>query len=135
FVNQRLAVVPLEGSAAFAFPPTSDEGPRLTVYAAVQMPHMSLAAAAQHLGMTPASIRLIAPDMGGGFGGKNWLAEHAVTARVAQLLERPARWVETRSEHFVSMGHGRSQTQYVELGLRRTGEITGMHTRIVGDGG
>ena len=81
-------------------------------------------------------IRVVAPHVGGAFGGKPGLAaEHCVVMAAALRLRRPVKWVETRSENLVSMPHGRGQVQYVELGCKRDGEITGMRCRIVGDAG
>jgi carbon-monoxide dehydrogenase large subunit len=77
----------------------------------------------------------VAPSVGGGFGGKAGLtAEHAVAIAAARRLQRPVVWVETRVENLMTM-HGRGQVQYVELGLKRDGTITGLRCRVVGDGG
>jgi aerobic carbon-monoxide dehydrogenase large subunit len=61
--------------------------------------------------------------------------EHAVAVAVARRLERPVKWVESRSENLVAMPHGRGQVQYIELGLRRDGTIVGLRCRVLGDGG
>ncbi|HVW33307.1 MAG TPA: xanthine dehydrogenase family protein molybdopterin-binding subunit [Acidimicrobiia bacterium] len=138
FENQRLAVMPLEGNA-IAVRPRSADGPDdfdLTVWVGTQMPHGWRDQAAGMFGVEPARLRVIAPHVGGAFGGKVGVAaEHAVAVAVARRLGRPVKWVETRSENLVAMPHGRGQVQYVELGLRRDGAIVGLRCRIIGDGG
>ncbi|HEY0813912.1 MAG TPA: xanthine dehydrogenase family protein molybdopterin-binding subunit [Pseudonocardia sp.] len=136
-VNQRLAVMPLEGNA-IAVLPGGYEGrdDALTIWASTQMPHAFRAQAATLFGLEPGSVRVIAPHVGGGFGGKaGMLAEHTVAVGVARTLGRPVSWVETRSENLVSMPHGRGQVAYYELGLTRAGRITGLRARVVGDSG
>jgi carbon-monoxide dehydrogenase large subunit len=87
------------------------------------------------IGVEMDKFRVIAPHVGGSFGAKHWTAEALVTAKVATMLDRPVRWVETRSENMVAMTHGRGQVQYVELGLKRDGTITGMRCRVISDAG
>ena len=68
---------------------------------------------------SPAQLRVVAPHVGGAFGGKPGLAaEHCVAVAAALRLQRPVKWVETRSENLIAMPHGRGQVQYVELGLQ-----------------
>jgi carbon-monoxide dehydrogenase large subunit len=131
----------MEGNAIAVVPGdamTGDGGARhdLTVYVATQMPHGWRNQAAKMFGLDPARLRVVAPHVGGAFGGKAGVApEHAVAVAVARRLGRPVKWVETRSENLVAMPHGRGQVQYVELGLRRDGTIVGLRCRIIGDGG
>jgi aerobic carbon-monoxide dehydrogenase large subunit len=136
-VNQRIAVMPLEGNA-IAVLPGGHEGrdDELTIWVSTQMPHGFRAQAARLFGLDAERVRVIAPHVGGGFGGKaGMLAEHTVAVGAARALGRPVRWVETRSENLVSMPHGRGQVAYYELGLTREGRITGLHARVVGDAG
>jgi aerobic carbon-monoxide dehydrogenase large subunit len=135
FENQRLAVVPMEGSAIAVLPGDDGEGHELTVYLACQMPHMNRGGLARGFGLDPEKVRLIAPHVGGSFGAKHWAPEDIVAVRVASELHRPVKWVETRSENLTTMPHGRGQVQYLELGLRHNGTITGLRCRIVGDAG
>ena len=135
FENQRLAVVPMEASAVAVIPGDDGDGHDLTIYLGCQMPHSNRAAVATQFGLEPESIRLIAPHIGGSFGAKHWAPEDIVAVAVARELGRPVKWIETRSENMTSMPHGRGQVQYVELGLRRDGTITGMRCRVVGDAG
>ena len=138
FENQRMAVVPIEGNAIAAVPgnAATHDGFDLTVYVATQMPHGWRKQAADLFGIDPARLRVVAPHVGGAFGGKAGVApEHVVAVAVARHLGRPVKWVESRSENMVAMPHGRGQVQYVELGLRRDGAIVGLRCRIIGDGG
>jgi carbon-monoxide dehydrogenase large subunit len=141
FENQRMAVLPMEGNAIAVVPGDAMTGNGcadhdLTVYVATQMPHGWRNQAVEMFGLDPARLRVVAPHVGGAFGGKAGVApEHAVAVAVALRLGRPVKWVESRSENLVAMPHGRGQVQYVELGLRRDGTIVGLRCRVVGDGG
>ncbi|HVL84352.1 MAG TPA: molybdopterin cofactor-binding domain-containing protein [Pseudonocardia sp.] len=132
-VNQRVAVMPLEGNAITVEPGAS---PALTIHVSTQMPHGFRAQAAELFGLAPKQVRVVAPHVGGAFGGKaGMLAEHTVAVGVARVLGRPVRWVETRSENLVSMPHGRAQVGWYELGLTRDGRITGLRARVLADAG
>jgi carbon-monoxide dehydrogenase large subunit len=135
FENQRLAVVPMEGSAVAVVPGDDGEGHELTVYLACQMPHSNRNALTANFGVEPENVRLVAPHVGGSFGAQHWAPEDIVAVRVARELQRPVKWVETRSENMIAMPHGRGQVQYLELGLRHDGTIVGLRCRIVGDAG
>ncbi|MBW0118523.1 xanthine dehydrogenase family protein molybdopterin-binding subunit, partial [Pseudonocardia abyssalis] len=131
-VNQRLAVMPMEGNAIAVRP----DGEDLAIWVSTQMPHGFRTQVAALFGLEPERVRVIAPHVGGGFGGKaGVLAEHTTAIAVARALGRPVRWVETRSENLVSMPHGRGQIAYYELGLTRAGRITGLRARVVADSG
>jgi carbon-monoxide dehydrogenase large subunit len=134
--NQRLAVVPMEGNAIAVLPGEPGADHELTVYVSTQMPHAWRGLAARLFELDPKAIRVIAPHVGGGFGGKAGIvAEHSIAVAAARTLGRPVKWSETRSENLVGMPHGRAQVQYAELGLRRDGTITGLRARVVGDAG
>ena len=135
FENQRVAVVPMEGAAIAVIPGDDGDGHQLTVYLGCQMPHMNRGGLAGNFGLEPATVRLIAPHVGGSFGAKHWAPEDIVAVRVALELDRPVKWVETRSENMIAMPHGRGQVQYLELGLRHDGAIVGLRCRVVGDAG
>jgi aerobic carbon-monoxide dehydrogenase large subunit len=136
-VNQRIAVMPLEGNAIAVLPGGYEErDDDLTIWVSTQMPHGFRAQAAKLFGLENDRVRVITPHVGGGFGGKaGMLAEHTTAVGVARKLNRPVTWVETRSENLVSMPHGRGQVAYYELGLTREGRITGLRARVVGDSG
>jgi carbon-monoxide dehydrogenase large subunit len=134
--NQRIAVMPMEGSAIAVVPGDDGTGHDLTVYVSTQMPHGFATRLAKMFTLDASRVRVVAPHTGGAFGGKPGLgAEHAVVVAAAQRLERPVKWVETRSENLIGMPHGRGQVQYVELGCTREGTITGLRVRVVGDAG
>jgi carbon-monoxide dehydrogenase large subunit len=133
FENQRLAAVPMEGSAIAVDPTGTDFD--LTVHLACQMPHMVRGVLSAQLGLEPERVRVIAPNVGGSFGAKHLSAEGVVAAKLALELGRPLKWVETRSESMVGLPHGRGQVQYVELGLLRDGTFVGMRCRMIGDAG
>jgi len=135
FENQRVAVVPMEGHAIAVVPGDDGLGNEVTLHLTCQMPHMVRMLVAGAVGVDMNKLRVIAPHVGGSFGAKHWNAESLIAARIAGELQRPVRWVETRSENMIAMTHGRAQVQYVELGLKRDGTITGMRCRVIGDAG
>ncbi len=134
--NQRIAVMPMEGSAIAVIPGADAAGHDLTIYVSTQMPHGFANRIAPVFDLDPEKFRVVAPHVGGAFGGKPGLAaEHCVAVAVALRLQRPVKWVETRSENLIAMPHGRGQVQYVQLGCKRDGTIVGMKCQIVGDAG
>ena len=133
YVNQRVAGVPLEPNSAAAI--HHDDG-RITFYCATQMPHSLKDKLAETLDREPETIRVIAPDVGGGFGAKAGLyIEFPVLAVLAEKYNRPITWTETRSEDMVALAHSRAQIQYCETGFNEEGKLTGMRVRLVGDAG
>ena len=132
FVQQRLAPVPMEANAIAVVP----EGDGFTVWVSTQVPFDVRDDLAELLGVDRKRVHAIAPDVGGGFGAKGLVyPEYLVVARAAQLLRRPVRWFETRSESMLSLWHGRAQIQHVRIGVRRDGTITGMAVDLVADMG
>ncbi|TAN30455.1 MAG: xanthine dehydrogenase family protein molybdopterin-binding subunit [Actinomycetota bacterium] len=135
FVNQRVAVVPMEGNAISVMP-TPDGDRDMTIKVSTQMPHNFAKAISKVLDLDPDRIRVIAPHVGGAFGGKAGVtAEHSVVIASALKLKMPIKWSETRSENMISLPHGRGQVQYVEMGFTKEGRITGLRCRMVGDAG
>ncbi len=133
--NQRLAVAPMEGNALLVTPGAPGDDHELTLHMATQMPHTAQSLVAKAFGIEPERVRVVAPHVGGAFGGKAGLpSEHLVLVASALRLGRPVSWAETRSESMLSM-HGRGQVQYAELGLDDDGRITGLRCRVVGDCG
>ena len=128
FVNQRVAPVPMEMNAIAVIP----EAGRAHTRSGSRRRCRSTCVATSWTssGSTAAQIRVIAPDVGGGFGAKvPTYPEYLVVAKAAQVLGRPVRWAESRSESMVSMTHGRSQVQWIELGARRDGHDHGAALR------
>jgi carbon-monoxide dehydrogenase large subunit len=135
-VNQRVAVCSMEGNAILVDPLINDPDLLVNIWVSTQMPHQFASIAASILGLKDSQLRVVAPHVGGGFGGKAGVtAEHIVAIACAMRLRRPVKWVESRSENMVAMPHGRDQLQYVEMGLTRNGKITGLRCRMLGDAG
>lgn len=135
FENQRVAALPLEGNAVAVVPGDDGAGHDLTVYVSTQAPHMWKRQVCEAFDLDPARVRVVAPHVGGAFGGKFGLvAEHSVAVAAARRVGRPVKWVESRSENMLSM-HGRGQVQYVEMGFSSDGAIVGLHCRILGESG
>ena len=133
FVNQRLAVAPMEPHGVAAAP--ADDG-RITVWTSNQFPHGVHASIARATGIERRQLHLITPRVGGGFGGKAGMQhEYTVVVLAAQRLGRPVRWIPTRTEDLQAKDHSRSQVQYAELGCTTDGAFTGLRVRLVGDGG
>ncbi len=133
YVNQRMAVVPMEPDCCAA---EVDENGRLTFWASTQMPHGLHGQLAAALEMEPAEIRVVTPQVGGGFGGKAGIhAEYSVVAAASRRTGRPVVWVPPRSDDMKALPHSRGQIQYAELGCTRDGDFTGLKVRLVGDAG
>jgi aerobic carbon-monoxide dehydrogenase large subunit len=132
-VNQRVAPVPLEGRAAAAR--VGDDG-RLTVWCSTQNAQIARDTIAGRLGLEASAIRVIAPDVGGGFGAKVGVDRDVIcVAAAARQTGRPVRWAETRSENMLGMVHGRAQQQVYKIGGTREGRILAYHLDIVQDCG
>ncbi len=132
FPNQRVAPVPLEVRAAAA----TWSGGRLTLWASTQNAQQARDQVAEALGLDAAAVRVITPDVGGGFGAKIATdRDTIVVAWAARRLGRPLRWVETRNENLLGMVHGRAQRHTVRIGGTRDGRILAYHLDIVQDCG
>jgi aerobic carbon-monoxide dehydrogenase large subunit len=132
-VNQRLAPCPMEVRAAAA---AWDDDGRLTQWASTQAPNSLRDQLAGSLGIEPETIRVIAPDVGGGFGAKAaFYPEEQLLGWIAKRVARPVRWVETRSESMLTLGHGRGQVQFVELGGTRDGKLMAWRNVVLQDSG
>jgi len=130
--NQRLAPVPMEGRAAAAH---WADG-KLTVWASTQNAQIARFVLAGALGLDPGSIRVVAPDVGGGFGAKVAIDRDALlVAWAAKHTGSALRWAETRSENLLAMTHGRAQRQVVKVGGTREGRILAYRLDIVQDTG
>ena len=131
-VNQRLAPVPMEGRAAAA---DWADG-KLTVWVSTQNAQIARFVLAGVLGLDPGAIRVVAPDVGGGFGAKIGIDRDAlVVGWAARHVGRALSWTETRSENLVAMTHGRAQQQVIKIGGSRDGRILAYRLEIVQDAG
>jgi carbon-monoxide dehydrogenase large subunit len=130
FINQRLAPVPVEPRGVVAQWNRGEES--LTVTTSTQIPHLLRTQLALALGLPENRIRVIAPEVGGGFGAKlNVYAEEVACGWIAIQLGRPVKFIETRSECFQAMIHGRDQIDDVEVAVKNDGTITAMRLRVV----
>lgn len=131
-VNQRLIPVPMEprGVVAYWYPGEN----QLTLWTSTQIPHLVRTMLAQMLGLPENRVRVIAPDVGGGFGQKLQIyVEDALVGYLAMLTHRPVKWIETRRENFLTGIHGRDQVGEVELACKRDGTITGIRYKVLAD--
>jgi carbon-monoxide dehydrogenase large subunit len=130
-VNQRIATAPIEGNAILVRPTTDG----LEAWVSTQHPHMARDLLAKAIGVEAEHVRVVAPHVGGAFGGKAGSGpDHAAIAIAARKLDHPVKWTETRSEAMLSM-QGRGQVQYAELGTTADGTITGLRLRVLGECG
>ncbi|HEX5998450.1 MAG TPA: xanthine dehydrogenase family protein molybdopterin-binding subunit [Hyphomicrobiaceae bacterium] len=131
-INQRLAGVPMEPRGVVAAYDAATGS--YTLWNASQNIHSNRDVFAQMLGIAPAKLRHVAPDVGGGFGSKNAVyPEPALILFAARLLERPVKWVGTRSEAFLADIHGRDQVSIVSLALARDGTFLALKVETTGN--
>ncbi len=128
-VNQRVVPCPMEVRTMLA---NWEPGPaQLTLWASTQIPHLLRTNVAMMLGLNETKVRVIAPEVGGGFGAKlQFYAEEFLVCWAAMQLGRPVKYIETRSECFQNMTHGRDQVQYVELAAKKDGTVLGLRMKI-----
>lgn len=128
--SPRLVAAALEPRGIVASPEPMDQG--LTVWLSTQGPHRVRTNLAEVLGYPEHKIRVIAPDVGGGFGSKGPLyREDVLVSHLALQLGRPIKWIATRSEDFLTTIQGRDQAMTSELALRRDGTMLGLKVRVV----
>ena len=130
--SQRIAACPIEPRATAA---RFGEDGRLTIWLSTQTPHQDRDGLASALGIEPEAIRVIAPDVGGGFGAKGLSVEDVVVAAIARATGRPVRWTETRSENLVAMRHGRAQRIDFRIGGGRDGTVQALRLSLLQDAG
>jgi aerobic carbon-monoxide dehydrogenase large subunit len=131
-VNHRTAGSPIEPRVCLA----DFRGGSLTLHLTSQNPHLIRLFMAGEFEMSEDRIRVIAPDVGGGFGVKiSHYPEEILAAWASKKLGRPVKWTETRSEHMSSTIHGRDQIDYVKVGAKRDGTITGLECKAIADFG
>lgn len=132
-VNQRLTGAPIEARAGIAY--WTDDG-RLVHYSAVQGARPTRDLLAAIYGLDPADVRVVIPDVGGGFGAKSrTYPEELALGFYSRALGRPVKWAETRSENVMAMPHGRGQIQYARMGGTRDGRITAYQLDVIQDVG
>jgi aerobic carbon-monoxide dehydrogenase large subunit len=133
-VNQRLIPNAIEprGMVAQYNPGSGD----LTLWTATQIPHLVRLLLSMVIGIPEHKVRVIAPEIGGGFGSKLYLyPEEVIVATLARTTGRPVKWIEERRENYVATTHGRDQVQYVEVAAKRDGTITGLRVKSIANMG
>ena len=107
-----------------------------TMWSATQIPHIVRTTMALTCGIPETKLRVIAPDVGGGFGSKLQVyGEEAICLALARKLGVPVKWVEERSENYLATHHGRGQIQDVEIAATEEGELRGVRVKILVDMG
>ena len=135
-LNHRMSAAPIEPSAVVAAPGAGDDTEAVTLWCSTQRPHDLRDAVAAALETPPERVRVIAPAVGGGFGAKavNY-PEFIVAAWLARRLDRPVKWVETRSENLTNMNQGRDHVHDVELGLSADGTFRWIRINVTANAG
>ena len=109
-------------------------GEQMTMWTSTQVPHILRFLIAATTGIPESKVRVIAPDVGGGFGGKlQTTPEEFATLAVARRLGKPCKYTETRSESLVSGHHGRDQWQKLTLAAEKDGTVTGLKVELLAD--
>src|SRR5213595_2397341 len=131
-IHQRLAPIAMEGRGVLArYFPGEEE---LTVWSSTQIPHLLRTQLALMIGIPENKLRVITPEVGGGFGSKlNVYAEEALLGWISMQLGKPVKWIEGRRKNIQSTIHGRGQVGYVEIGCQNDGTITGLRYNVFAD--
>ncbi|MEK7244672.1 MAG: xanthine dehydrogenase family protein, partial [Pseudomonadota bacterium] len=130
----RQCMVPLEGKGVVAA--WERQAEQLTLHTSTQMPHIVRQGLAECLGVDQGLIRVIAPDVGGGFGYKGLLqAEEVIAAWLARALDHPVRWTEDRREHLVAAANAREHRYEITAYADANGRLLGLDARAWVDAG
>jgi carbon-monoxide dehydrogenase large subunit len=134
FIQQRVMPAAMEPRAVLADPASANG--EFTLWTATQVPHFVRILMSTMCGIPEQKLRVIAPDVGGGFGGKlNVYAEEAIALAVARRLGRPVKWTAARREDFLATTHGRDMIQDVEITATRDGRVRGLKVALTADMG
>jgi aerobic carbon-monoxide dehydrogenase large subunit len=132
FIQQRLIPAFMEPRSTVVQP----IGEGVTVWSATQIPHILRTMLSLTLGISEQKVRVIAPDVGGGFGGKIPVTpEEIICTLVARKLNKPVKYTESRSESLMAAHHGRDQIQDITITARRDGTVTGLDVHLLADMG
>jgi carbon-monoxide dehydrogenase large subunit len=134
-VNQRLTPVAIEARGVVAqYQPSTGE---VTLYTSTQVPHFVRTFVSVINGTSEAKVRVIAPDVGGGFGSKlnTYAEEYAAVAASKALGGRPVKWIESRSENMLATTHGRDHVQQLSLFADGEGKILGLKVHVLANMG
>jgi carbon-monoxide dehydrogenase large subunit len=131
-VNHRISGAPIEPRSTIADP----RGEELTLYSSTQIPHIARFALSGIIGIDEDKLRVIAPNVGGGFGAKLQVyGEEILVAAIARKLGRPVKWTESRTEHMTTSHHGRDQVNFVKIGASADGKINALKLHTLADMG
>jgi carbon-monoxide dehydrogenase large subunit len=130
-VNNRLIPNAMEPRAAVGDYDSGDD--TMTLYTTSQNPHVARVVLSAFIGLAPENkLRVIAPDVGGGFGSKIFIyAEETVCVWAAKKINRPVKWTAERTESFLSDAHGRDHVTHAELAVDESGKITGLRVQTI----
>jgi len=132
FIQQRLIPAFMEPRSVVVQP----SGDAVTVWSATQIPHVLRVMLSLTLGLAEHKVRVIAPDVGGGFGGKIPVTpEEIISTLVARRLNKPVKYTESRSESLMAAHHGRDQIQDITITAKRDGTVTGLDVHLLADMG
>ena len=134
YIQQRLIPSAIEPRGVVVSPDPVNGG--FTVYTSTQVPHFVRDVLSGMCGVPAHKVRVVAPDVGGGFGSKlNVYAEEALALAVSRKLGVPVKWIEERSENHVATIHGRGQIQNISVAATGEGKILGMKVNLTADMG
>jgi carbon-monoxide dehydrogenase large subunit len=130
--HQRLAPIALETRGVLASYLPGEQ--QLNLWTSTQIPHLARTQIGLMLGIAENRVRVIAPEVGGGFGSKlNVYAEEALVGFISMQLKRPVKWIETRRENIAATIHGRAQIGDVEIAVKNDGTILGLRYLVTAD--
>ena len=130
--SQRLIPSSMETRGVVAEWRSGDKS--LNLYSSTQIPHLMRTLVAQMLGLPENRMRVVTPEVGGGFGSKlNVYAEEALMGFVAMKIGKPVKWIESRRENFTCTIHGRGHVDYYEVAAKRDGTILGIKLKLIQD--
>ena len=131
-LNQRLAPNAMEPRGVVAQYEAGRE--YLTVWSATQNPHILRSLVAAMMGLGEHQVRAVAPEVGGGFGCKiNIYGEEYAAAALSRLVKAPVKWIEDRTEAFLTTTHGRDLLGYIDIAAKNDGTILGVRARLIAD--
>ncbi len=130
--SQRLVPTAMETRGVVAEWLAGDRA--LTLHTSTQIPHLVRTLVAQMLGLEENRMRVITPEVGGGFGCKlNVYAEEALMGFVAMKIAKPIKWIESRRENFTCTIHGRGHVDYYEVAAKKDGTVLGIKLKLIQD--
>jgi carbon-monoxide dehydrogenase large subunit len=133
-LSQRLIPTAIEARGVVASWNSGDK--TVTLYSSTQIPHLMRSAVAGMLGIAENRLRVVTPEVGGGFGSKlNVYAEEALIGFISMKIGKPVKWIETRRENYLVTIHGRGHVDYYELAAKKDGTMLGLKLKIIQDCG